>query len=399
MPGPGQSLVVLAGRHALARIRRDGFSADTAGFMGAAAGGPKWLILNRLDRALFGEWFRGRTRPLAAIGASIGSWRLACAAQQDPVAAIERFEAAYLGQQYGPRPTPAEVSAEARRILDVMLGETGAQEILAHPWLKLNVVTALCRGGIGSRNGFLQKTALAGAALSNLLSRRLLALWMQRLVLHPAGAAPPAFHDGFRTRHATLDAGNLADALMASAAIPMVMAPVRDIAGAPAGACLDGGMIDYHMDLPLRSGMDLPLRSGMDLPFRSGMDLPLRSDMDSSREDHAASRHAGDIVFLPHFGSTVTPGWLDKFLPWRRARHLDDVLLVAPSPALMAALPNGKVPDRRDFQRYAGRDAERIRDWKIAVAEGQRLADDFMELAASGRIAEHARPFAAARPG
>jgi hypothetical protein len=39
-----------------------------------------------------------------------------------------------------------------------------------------------------------------------------------------------------------------------------------------------------------------------------------------------------------------------------------------------------KLPDRGDFKAYGERIAERQRDWARAVAESQRLADEFAEL-------------------
>jgi hypothetical protein len=79
-----------------------------------------------------------------------------------------------------------------------------------------------------------------------------------------------------------MDASNLEDALTASASIPIVSAPVSDIAGAPPGEYWDGGMIDYHLLLP-------------------------------------HSRYHG-IVLYPHSVQHVTPGWLDKFCGGTKSR-------------------------------------------------------------------------------
>jgi hypothetical protein len=83
-------------------------------------------------------------------------------------------------------------------------------------------------------------------------------------------------------------------------------------------------------------------------------------------------------VFYPHFNGFVTPGWLDKHLPWRRSPRahpwLDDMLLVAPSPAFLATLPHGKLPERQDFYRYGPDHAGRIRAWETAIAECGRFA-------------------------
>ena len=113
-----------------------------------------------------------------------------------------------------------------------------------------------------------------------------------------------------------LDAGNAEQALLASGTIPLVCSPVRDIPGAPAGHYWDGALVDYHLLLPY------------------------------PQLTRAGGRRR--IVFYPHFNDYVTPGWLDKHLPWRKAPRghawLDDMLLVAPSPPFLARLPNGKLP-------------------------------------------------------
>jgi hypothetical protein len=77
-------------------------------------------------------------------------------------------------------------------------------------------------------------------------------------------------------------------------------------------------------------------------------------------------------------------------MPWRRARGawLENVILVAPSREYLARLPLGKLPDRRDFLRYAGDDAGRMRAWRRAVAESERLADAFLEFARKPRLDE-----------
>ena len=120
--------------------------------------------------------------------------------------------------------------------------------------------------------------------------------------------------------------------------------PVEHLAGAAPGAFWAGGLIDYPLLLP------------------------------HSRLD--------GIVLYPDFVPHVTPGWLDKFLPWRvrpRAHPwLANVLLVAPSRAFLDRLPGRKLPDRNDFYRYGLDHAARIRDWERAIAECERFADAAM---------------------
>ena len=148
-----------------------------------------------------------------------------------------------------------------------------------------------------------------------------------------------------------LDPENAEDALLASGTIPLLATPVRNIAGAPPGNYWDGALVDYHLLLPY------------------------------SRLT-AGGRGKRRIVFYPHFNNYVTPGWLDKHLPWRRAPRahawLDDVLLVAPTPAFLATLPNGKLPDRQDFYHYGPDHGARIRAWEQAIAECGRFAEAVM---------------------
>ena len=60
-------------------MARHGLRAADIRAVPAAAGGPKGLILNPLDRFLFGHWLTGPGPSVHLAGASIGAWRLACA--------------------------------------------------------------------------------------------------------------------------------------------------------------------------------------------------------------------------------------------------------------------------------------------------------------------------------
>ena len=56
--------------------------------------------------------------------------------------------------------------------------------------------------------------------------------------------------DEFGLVRVPLDEANAEDALLASGTIPLLAAPVRDIAGAPRGNYWDGALVDYHLLLP-----------------------------------------------------------------------------------------------------------------------------------------------------
>ena len=95
-------------------------------------------------------------------------------------------------------------------------------------------------------------------------------------------------------------------------------------------------------------------------------------------------------MLYPHFTDRVIPGWFDKTLPWRRAcpTRLQDVLLLAPSKEYLARLPYGKLPDRNDFKRFMGDAPSRQKYWRATMDESRRLGDEFLELAANGRLGE-----------
>ena len=205
-------------------------------------------------------------------------------------------------------------------------------------------MTARARGPLADRES---KLAFGRAVLSNAVSRKRLAAYLERVVFlggDPSRLFDGAPFDGFGLVAVGLEPANAEDALLASGTIPLLAAPVRDIAGAPRGNYWDGALVDYHLLLP-----------------------------------YPRSATRGGIVFYPHFNDYVTPGWLDKHLPWRRATRahpwLDDVLLVAPSRAFLARLPHGKLPDRQDFYRYGPDHAGRIRAWERAIAECGRFAE------------------------
>lgn len=347
-------LTLQAGPDALRHLRERGLRVDDVDVVPGASGGPKWLVLEGLDRVLFGEFFQKRTRPLHLIGSSIGSWRLACLAMKDPVAALERFRHAYLAQSYPPNTPPERVSAESVRILHALLGETGIEEILTHPWARLHVITARCRGLLAKENPRVQMAGLALAALGNLVSRRTLAWSLERVIFHSAGDTSPfAGLKDLPTVHEPLTRENLAPAILASGAIPLVLSGVK-IPGAGVGVFRDGGVVDYHLDLDFGAGEGL--------------------------------------VLYPHFYPHVVPGWFDKSLRWRRgtAVNFRRVLLISPSREHLASLPGGRIPDRKDFARLS--DAERLTAWNKVLEEGRRMGDELRELLASGRIAEHVRP-------
>ena len=347
------SLSIHAGPLALQRIRDHGLRAQDVAIIPAAAGGPKGLIFQSLDQWLFGHWLPGAPRERTLIGSSIGAWRMAAACHADPVEAFARMARVYCDQRYRLKPTPQEISDACLNVLDQFIGGH-EQEIVSHPLYRLQVLTVRGRQLLHSPQR--RVTALGGftvATLANLASRASLGRHLERVVI--GDARDPAFwlkakFDGFPTHFAPLQADNIRAALQASGTLPLVMEPVRDIAHAPPGSYWDGGLIDYHLALPY---------------------------------SRVAGDPAGGLVLYPHFTDHVVPGWFDKSLAWRRAGRgknrgwLDNVLLVSPSPAFLRTLSRSKLPDRKDFYYYGADHDFRVQNWRLAIAEGQRLRDEF----------------------
>jgi hypothetical protein len=350
------ALQILAGARARAILRERGLQADDVRVIPAAAGGPKGLVLNPLDRFLFGYWLPRSTRTVHLMGASIGAWRMACACLPDADAALAQMAEDYVTQRYehapGKAPTARHVSEVFGRTLQQRLG-TRAAEILGSARFRLHVVTSRGRHVLGRQGRLRTPLGYAGAFFANAAHRGALGFWLERVVFSDAREALPFELSDFRSRQVDLSGDNLAGAVLASCSIPFWLDAVHDLPGAPRGAYWDGGITDYHLHL------------------------------------NYASMSEG-LVLYPHFGAQVVPGWLDK--AWkgrhRASPRLDNVVVLAPHPDWVRSLPNGKLPDRGDFKAY-GDDLEgRMRSWRRAIAESQRLADEFSDLVQADRPIE-----------
>ena len=154
-----------------------------------------------------------------------------------------------------------------------------------------------------------------GAFLTNLLHRKAMGGWLERVVFSSASGQTPAalpFGTGdYRTRQVALSEANFNAALQASCSIPFVLRAIHDIPGAPRGAYWDGGITDYHL--------------------------------------HRA-----------------TP-------------FLDSMVVLAPNPEWVRTLPNGKLPDRTDFTRYGPDLQGRMTAWNSAVSASAQLVDEFAQ--------------------
>ncbi len=348
------SLTLIAGSKARQMLLEHGFRQELFSGIVAASGGPKWFILFGLDRYLFGDFFRGRTTPLHTLGSSAGAWQMACFGQKDPVAAITRLADYYSHETYSEKPSVKQITDQARLMVQHMLGSDGAREIAENPLIRTHILANRCRGPVASEKPLIQAVGLALAATANALSRSWLGSFFERVIFHTGPSSHYQFQD-FNTQYSTLCAENVENALLASGSIPLVLQGIQHIDGAPEGIYRDGGIIDYHFDLPFRE-------------------------------------YEG-LVLYPHFSQKVIPGWFDKRLGYRRVSpgNYDNVVLLTPSPELVSSLPHQKISDRNDFKNL---DADtRIRYWQKVLDAGQRMADDLDAIIQNNKGLDNIKPF------
>ena len=343
-----RALRIYAGPTARQHIADKGLLPQHISVVPGAAGGPKGLILGPMDRFLFGHWLSRSDQPIDLVGASIGAWRMATACLPQPEKELLALEEAYIHQHYAlapgqRRPTPHQVSTDfAANLQRFYSGRI--HQVIQHPRYRLHVMTSRGLGLLSEDNFWLTPLGYAFAYLSNLVSRRSMGQWLERVVFSsPFMGAPhplPFATDDYPSRQLALSEDNFMDAVQASCSIPFVLEAVKAIAGAPAGAYWDGGITDYHL--------------------------------------HLDYRQAKGLTLYPHFQKAVVPGWLDKKLTRRHhaTAFLDSTIVLAPDPEWVRTLPNGKLPDRSDFTTYGQDLAARVKVWTQAVGESERLADE-----------------------
>ncbi len=344
-----------AGPGAYEDIRKRGFAEERIGTIAGASGGAKWLVLSQLDRVIVERILPRLAGPVHLVGSSIGAWRFACYAQANPLAAINRFENAYLEQSYSARPDTVEITQKTREILHEVLGDQGPTEILTHAQLRSHILTVRSRYLTMSERRVVLASGLLLAAVANAVSRRSLGAFFARGLFYDVRDLPPFYNaTGFPLERIALTERNLADAIAASGSIPMLLTGVQNIHGAPPGVYRDGGVIDYHLDLPLGE------------PDR--------------------------LTLFPHFFEQLTPGWFDKRLRWRKHNrlHLDRTILVCPSAEFIARLPGGKIPDRSDFVRMTP--TQRVATWRSVINTCRALADDLNDVLDHDRLAARLEP-------
>jgi len=340
------NLTFFAGETARSLIKENGLDPSMVRVIAGAAGGPKFLVLSQIDQYLLTDWFANTENPVDLVGSSIGALRFAALAMKQPQDAYQRLLNAYINQKYKNRPSRKEVSAESSKIIDAFLADEGVSEIIANKSVRLNVLSVKCRWPNSSDNRLLLGLGLMFAYGGNMVSRKSLGGFFKRaLFYHPAQHPPFLQESDIPIVKIPLSETNLRLALQSSGSIPFVMSGVTDISDAPKGTYRDGGLVDYHLDIPY--------------------------NLDNK-----------GIVLFPHYTDKVTPGWLDKKLTWRKPnrQHMSNVLMISPSQRFIGSLPYGKIPDRNDFFKFEGQDNDRISYWQTVRDKSKVLAEELHQV-------------------
>jgi hypothetical protein len=351
------ALSIKAGHQAIAHIKAHGLQAQDVDIIPGAAGGPKGIGLCGLDQAIFSEFLAQHSKKRWLIGSSIGSWRFAAIAAHGGMDGPSKLAELYTDMDFYKGMPMAEVSQRCKQTLtDLISGKE--QQIIQHQDYQLAILAVRSKHLLSSDHALPLMAALFGVFSTNMVHRRALNLFMQRGVAYQNAHLqhlPIHAQSHFKSEHIPLNTNNLMDMLMASGAIPAVMQAVKNIADAPQGSYRDGGLIDYHLDLPF---------------------------------------HTDGLVLYPHFTDKITPGWFDKSLTWRKAnpQHHHKTILISPSAEYLKSLPLGRLPDRKDFISFAGRDRDRKKLWRQSIAESTRLGDEFLELLQGNKIVDHLQP-------
>ena len=345
-----RALNIRAGHLARELIEKEGLHAHQVDTLPGAAGGPKGIGIQGLDQAIFGNFLAQTPQRRTVIGSSIGSWRFASILAWGAKEGTERLSELYTNLHFTNKMSRQEVGDICRNMLfDLIQGKE--QQLVEHPAYHLAVISVKAQHIFQSDKSLPLLASVAGIVSSNAVARKHNRLFMQRVISQPNIGEQFKIDDDFITHYQALNIENVTPWLMASASIPGVMSAVRDIPNAPQGSYRDGGLIDYHIDLPFQSK---------------------------------------GIVLYPHFTDSITPGWFDKMFKSRKANPENQArtLLLSPSQEYLNSLPLGRLPDRKDFTLKGLDQQKRIQLWNQSVAESQRLGDEFLEMIEKQNFAE-----------
>lgn len=343
---------IKAGKRAYEVIQDGGFHLGHITTYFAPATGPRWLVAAGFDLTLLKDSRLGGSKTVTLIGSSAGAWRFAAWVQPEPEKSYRNLMEAYITTSYSRKDTPATILQSMQGIVNAFIESDALSFALANKKYRLAILTARAKHLISSEVRWIQQIGLGMCFLMNTVNSSYTYNFAQRVVFYN-GPKPPQFclNNDFRGRYIPLNEINFKHAVIASGAIPLVIAGVRNIYGAPIGVYRDGGLTDYHLT-----------------------------------QNYAPKDN--EITLFFNHQERIIPRWMDKKLTYRKPPDhvLDNVLMVYPSDEFVATLPGGKVPDRGDFATFIDNPRVRIEHWLQAVKLAQPLGEQFLELVDSGKI-------------
>ncbi|HLA28761.1 MAG TPA: hypothetical protein VJZ49_12800, partial [Syntrophales bacterium] len=293
---------IKAGKDIYGIIKDNGFSLEMITAYFAPASGPRWLVASGFDLTLLDKGLLGKNKPLLLVGSSAGAFRFAAWLQPEAADSYRKLMEAYISMPFRRKDTPARVLKTLSDVINSYLEYDALPFALNEKRYQLAVITARARNLVASEVKMIQRLGLGICFLMNWLDRSYLHNFVERVIFY-TGAKPPdfCFRKGFLGRYVALNEANFRHAVLASGAIPLVIAGVRDIYGAPAGVYRDGGLIDYHLT-----------------------------------ERYGSKQ--GEATLFFHHQERIIPGWLDKRRTSRKPEgdSLGNVLMVYPSPEFVA---------------------------------------------------------------
>ena len=343
---------IKAGKNVYEMIQDGGFTLDKITACAGPAVGQRWLVASGFDITLLENEMLGRRQPVLLAGSSAGALRFAAWVQPGAVKSYRRLMEGYISMSFGKMDTSDTILASIRRVINDYIEDDAIPFALANKKYRLAVTTARARNLVSSEIAWIQQLGLLFSFLFNAVNSSWLYIFFQRVVFYN-GALPPRFclRSDFRGKAVKLNDANLRHALLASSAIPLVVAGVKNIYGAPNGIYRDGGLMDYHLN-----------------------------------QKYAEKKE--DIVLLFHHQDRIIPGWLDKKLKYKESgsENMENVLMISPTEEFIQKLPGGKIPDRDDFKIFAADPSARIKNWRRAVELSFPLGEQFLELVESKKI-------------
>ncbi|MGC8658495.1 MAG: hypothetical protein ACP5U1_05420 [Desulfomonilaceae bacterium] len=340
------------------QIRDEGLNPKRVRVFAAPAGGPKWFVSVGFDKALIKTKFFEKSsfdRVLLA-GASAGAWRCMAMACEKPLSAYEKLRISYSRNIFTSQDTPLSISRKLLENVDSFLTDVDINHILNHPKLDLAIHVVRSKNLAASDNIHAQGLGLILSAVLNVFDSNWLKLFFDKVIFYTGPRKPNFTEYGQQKWTFKLDAQNIRKVALATGSLPYFIKGVSEISGAPHGVYRDGGLINYQLNEDYQPGEGL-------------------------------------ILFF-HYQERISPGWFDKKLPWKKTseKTLDRVLQIFPSAEFVKMLPDGKIPDRKDFTTFVKSPGERIRRWDKVCQLSELLAEEFMESIESGRIRDRIEP-------